>query len=99
MAASDVDMTSLRIRVSGRVQGVGYRDWAVIEATKLGLLGWVRNRANGTVELLASGPTKTVEIFVGLCIKGPGGLTRVADFELHRAEPPSEPGFKKLTTL
>ena len=43
-------------RVSGRVQGVGFRWWTVCEARRLGLRGTVRNRPDGTVEVHAAGP-------------------------------------------
>jgi acylphosphatase len=46
-------MKTVRRRGSGRVQGVGYRVWAVDTATSLGLRGWVRNRTDGTIEMLA----------------------------------------------
>lgn len=43
-------------RISGRVQGVGFRWWTVREARRLGLRGTVRNRPDGTVEVHAAGP-------------------------------------------
>lgn len=48
-------MRSKRYFVSGRVQGVFFRDSTQREATRLGLSGWVRNRVDGRVEVLASG--------------------------------------------
>jgi acylphosphatase len=45
-----------RYRVTGRVQGVGFRAWVVRQAAELDVRGWVRNRADGSVELLASAP-------------------------------------------
>ena len=47
---------AVRIRISGRVQGVWYRGWAVENATARGLRGWVRNRRDGKVEALLIGP-------------------------------------------
>ena len=94
----DDDLTSLRFRIEGHVQAVGYRNHLIAEATKLGLDGWVRNRADGTVEALASGSTKAIEAFFTVCARGPEG-SRVANVEMHKAEPPKEKGFKRRSSL
>ena len=57
--------------LSGRVQGVGYRAWAIAAAARLGLRGWVRNRADGSVELLASGPAHAIASLLEACRSGP----------------------------
>jgi acylphosphatase len=98
MSKESDDLTALRLRIEGRVQGVGYRDFAIAQARRLGLDGWVRNRADKTVEALASGPTKAVEAFVAACMRGPEGA-RVANVELHKAEPPAEKGFHRRPAL
>lgn len=92
------DLTSLRIRVEGFVQAVGYRNFAIEAATGLGLDGWIRNRTDGTVEILVSGETKTVEAFVAQAMKGPPGA-RVNNVELHNAEPPDEKGFRRRPSV
>jgi acylphosphatase len=96
--SDDDDLTSLRLRIEGFVQSVGFRLFAIGEARKLALDGWVRNCADGTVEVLISGPTKAVETFVGLCMRGPPGA-RVTNVELHRAEPPAEKGFHRESSF
>lgn len=88
------DLTHMRLKIEGFVQSVGFRNFAITEAKRLSLDGWVRNRFDGTVEILISGPNAEVEKFIGLMMKGPIGA-RVTDVELHRAEPPSEKGFKR----
>jgi acylphosphatase len=96
--SDDDDLTSLRLRIEGFVQSVGYRHFAINEARRLALDGWVRNCADGTVEVLISGPTKAVETFVGQCMRGPPG-SRVTNVELHRAEPPEEKGFRRHSSF
>ena len=64
-------MKRLRLRIHGRVQGVGYRAWSAREAAALGLDGWVRNRADGSVEMALSGEAETVERMLALCRQGP----------------------------
>jgi acylphosphatase len=92
------DLTSLRLRIEGFVQAVGYRNFVIEEARKLGLDGWIRNRSDGTVEALVSGENKTVETFVEACMRGPAGST-VKNVELHRAEPPAEKGFHRRPSI
>jgi len=96
--ADDEDLTSLRLRIEGFVQAVGYRNFAMTEAKRLSLDGWVRNRFDGTVEILVSGPNAAVETFVGLCMRGPSSA-RVSDVEMHKAEPPAEKGFRRRSSL
>ncbi len=60
-----------RILVTGIVQGVAYRQSTVWEAERRGLLGWVRNLADGRVEALAEGPREQVESLVAWCWRGP----------------------------
>lgn len=95
---SDRDVTTLRLRIEGTVQGVGYRFFAVDEARKLGLDGWIRNRSDGSVEALVSGPTKQVESFVATCMRGPSGA-RVSKLDMHSADPPAESGFRSRATM
>ena len=62
---------AIRLTIRGDVQGVGYRAWAVEAARRLGLDGWVRNRQDGSVELLAIGPEAALEPLVTACRRGP----------------------------
>jgi acylphosphatase len=95
---SDDDLTSLRLRIEGFVQAVGYRNFVIAEANKLGLDGWIRNRSDGTVETLVSGETKAVEAMVAACMRGPEG-SRVKNVELHNSEPPAEKGFHRRPSV
>lgn len=64
-------MKRLQIRVYGQVQGVFFRDSAKKEADKLGLGGFVRNEADGTVYIEAEGEKEKLEEFLKWCRKGP----------------------------
>jgi len=94
----DGERVSLRLRIEGMVQGVGYRAFAASEARRLGLDGWVRNRSDKTVEALVSGERALVEAFVAACMRGPQGA-RVTNVDLNNAESPTEPGFRQRSTL
>ncbi len=59
------------IVVSGRVQGVGFRQATLREAGKLRLKGWVRNTRDGDVEIEVAGPETDLEKFVQWCGRGP----------------------------
>lgn len=61
----------IRVRIEGRVQGVGYRVWTADMAREIGLSGWVRNRRDGTVEALFAGPSAAVEAMLARCQGGP----------------------------
>jgi acylphosphatase len=61
----------VRLFVTGRVQGVGFRAFLIREGSALGLDGWARNRADGSVEALASGPEAAVAAFVEAARRGP----------------------------
>ena len=64
-------MVTRQIRVSGRVQGVGYRDALRAEAERLGVHGWVRNRADGSVEALVQGSAEAVDEIISWARRGP----------------------------
>lgn len=61
----------VRARVYGNVQGVGFRIWARGEATSLGLAGWVRNEADGSVTTQIAGLDEAVSTMIGRLWKGP----------------------------
>ena len=64
---------TVQLRITGQVQGVGYRLWATRTGTSLGLRGWVRNRTDGSVETLVTGAPKAVAAFIEASRKGPIG--------------------------
>ena len=82
------ERAATRILIEGRVQGVGFRWWMVVEAQALGLSGWVRNLSDGRVEALAIGPPEAVAKLVGACGRGPSG----ARVRTVNAEPASDDG-------
>lgn len=91
---TDPNAKAVHVRITGRVQGVGYRAWTVDEARRRGLSGWVRNLADGDVEAVFSGPTAVVDDMVAACWRGPS-LARVNHVMIDVAEPVSGP-FKVL---
>ena len=64
---------TVRLRITGQVQGVGYRLWMTRTAASLGLRGWVRNRTDGSVEVLVTGAPEAVATMVEAARKGPIG--------------------------
>ena len=81
-----------RVLVSGRVQGVFFREETRRRARSLGIAGWVANRPEGTVEAVFEGPRKQVESMVGWCGRGPSGA-RVDDVQVAWEDPRGDEGF------
>lgn len=89
---------ALSLRITGRVQGVGYRAWLAGQAEAAGLDGWVRNRRDGSVEALLSGPAGAVDQVAVACRRGPR-MALVDRIQAAEAEPPGHPGFFQGPTL
>jgi acylphosphatase len=64
-------MRRVRAIIIGRVQGVSYRASTATEASRIGVVGWVRNRNDGSVELEAEGDDDKVAALVAWCERGP----------------------------
>lgn len=77
------------IYIRGRVQGVGFRHFTKVNARKLGVNGWVRNRPDGSVEALFDGDEEAVKELIGRCKEGPSA-GYVQDMEVTEAEDPKE---------
>ena len=83
--SDDLEIQAVRVRIFGRVQGVWYRGWTQREANRLGLLGWVRNRRDNTVEALFVGPKDDVEMMLRRCNEGPSAAI-VDEVDVEPAE-------------
>jgi acylphosphatase len=68
---TETGATVRRVLVCGAVQGVGYREFTRRAARRLGVTGWVRNRANGAVEALICGPLTAVDALISEMRSGP----------------------------
>ena len=66
-----MDNIRVRLIIKGRVQGVWFRESTRRKARSLGVAGWVRNRSDGSVEVLAEGPEDRVKDLVSWCHNGP----------------------------
>ena len=75
-----------RLLITGRVQGVGFRYFAQAAAAREGIHGWVRNRADGSVEALAEGDAEAIERFERALHHGPPGA-RVERVEVDATNP------------
>ena len=91
-------MIGRRIRVFGLVQGVFFRAWTMREAQLLGLKGWVRNRRDGSVEIVAYGEEARVEALIALCHRGPTGA-RVDRVQVGEGAGEAPRGFRAEPTL
>jgi acylphosphatase len=91
------EVVAVRVRISGRVQGVWYRGWTVESATKRSLRGWVRNRRDGAVEALFIGPAEHVEAMITACSDGPP-MARVTNIERFGTIDDGSTGFHQIPT-
>jgi acylphosphatase len=90
-------MRIVRVYVGGRVQGVGYRAWAIETARRLMLRGWARNRSDGSVEMFVAGPEDAVAAMVEASRRGPPAA-RVLGIRVDEAEDDGSVGFDARPT-
>ena len=90
-------MIRRHLAITGKVQNVFYRDWMVEQAESLGLDGWVRNRADGSVEAVVQGAPEMVETMIARAREG-SPPSRVADVVVGEALPETLSGFAKRPT-
>ena len=90
-------MKTLSVRITGRVQGVGYRAWAEAAARARRLSGWVRNRRDGSVEAMISGPDAEVDEMLAYLWQGPTA-SHVERVVTEPAQSPMQLGFRTLPT-
>lgn len=88
---------TLHVRITGLVQGVGYRAWTEQAARSRSLGGWVRNRRDGSVEAVISGADDKVDDMLAHFWIGPTD-SRVERVDAQPAPPPMQLGFRTLPT-
>jgi acylphosphatase len=88
---------AVHLRITGVVQGVGFRYWTARQAQRRGLRGWVRNRSDGTVEALIIGADAIVDEMTRLCGTGPR-LAEVTGVDSSPAADDGSAGFRQLAT-
>jgi acylphosphatase len=92
-------MKTVRMAVRGNVQGGGFRDWIVRQARSLEVAGWVQNRSDDSVEILASGEASGIERLAQAAHRGPP-FARVSEVTVEDAEADeAAPGFVQRPTL
>lgn len=92
-------MIARHLRITGKVQGVWYRAWFADQAKALGLDGWVRNRADGSVEAVVQGPSEMIDTIIARAQEG-SPASRVKDV-IVTDDVPAETleGFEKRPTV
>lgn len=89
---------AIRLRIFGRVQGVWYRGWLVEQAVLHSVNGWVRNRADGSVEALLDGDEAQVRTLIDRCREGPR-LAWVERIDVTETQDTPPAGFAQRPTL
>lgn len=87
---------AVRVRVTGRVQGVAYRAWTRETALRLGLSGWVRNEADGSVSALVAGTEAAVARMLAAMADGPPGAVVAAVSTAPAEAGEASAGFRVL---
>ena len=82
MSSQLEDTLTVKMKITGKVQGVGFRYFVLRQAQKLGINGWVSNKYNGDVEALAQGEKADLEQFIAKVKEGPS-FSRVEDISLN----------------
>jgi len=91
-------MRAALLRITGRVQGVGYRAWAIETAVRLRLRGWVRNRSDGSVEAHIIGGEDAVAAMIEACRTGPFAA-RVTGVRISEAADDASEGFRPRASV
>jgi acylphosphatase len=86
-------VTRKRVLISGRVQGVFFRDTARRRAEAAGVSGWIRNTPDGSVEAVFEGDAAAVEELVEFCRRGPS-RAKVTSVDVEEEEPEGLSGFE-----
>ena len=89
---------TLHLRISGRVQGVGYRDALRREARANGVAGWVRNRRDGTVEAILQGAPPAVDAVLAWARRGPPAA-RVSGVDAQASQGESDRAYGEFDCL
>ena len=82
MSSPPKNTLTLNMKITGKVQGVGFRFFVQQQAQKLGINGWVSNKSNGDVEALAQGEKADLEQFIAKVKEGPS-FSKVEDVSLN----------------
>ena len=90
--------TRKKLRIHGEVQGVFYRAWSAETARGLGVRGWVRNRRDGTVEMLVQGEEEAVRCLIERCRQGPPAA-RVERIDVEDTAETAPAGFEKRSSV
>lgn len=90
-------MICRRLTITGRVQNVFYRDWLVEQARAIGITGWVRNRADGSVEAVVAGSSEMIDAIIARARQG-SPASRVADVASDEMPTQVFDGFEKRPT-
>jgi len=90
-------MICRRLTITGRVQNVFYRGWLIEQAEAIGITGWVRNRADGSVEALVAGSREMIDAIVAKARQG-SPASRVADVVVEEVAAQVFDGFEKRPT-